>query len=225
VIQGAAYIVFYGIIAAVSPLVLSATFIVIRSKRKRTNSIAYLTGFVLGTTIACILGLLLGQAATDNLDSRETIDGLFALLIGVVLVVVALSGRRGPMRPETETGRAAAILAGLEHVGPGAAFWMAGLLGFGGPKRLLVTFLAMAAVSADAVGPGGDLVLVVLYIVTATAFVSVPVVIIVATGDRGVGMVERAESWFLRHSPALRLWVGLVIGTLLIIDGVLRLTR
>jgi hypothetical protein len=225
VIEGAAYVVFYGIIAAVSPLVMSATFIVIRSERKRTNGIAYLTGFVLGTAIACIIGLVLGQAAADRLNSHETIDGLFALLIGVALVVVALGGRRGPMRPETETGRAAAILAGLEHVGPGAAFSMAGLLGFGGPKRLLLTFLAMAAVSEDAVGAAGDLVLVLLYIAVATALVSVPVVIIIATGDWGVAILERAESWFRRHTPALRLWVGLTLGALLVIDGVLRLTR
>jgi hypothetical protein len=225
VIQGAAYVVFYGIIAAVSPLVLSATFIVIRSERKRTNSIAYLTGFVLGTTIACIIGLLLGQAAADRIDSHETIEGLFALLIGVALVVVALGGRRVPLRPENESGRAAAILAGLAHVGPGAAFSMAGLLGFGGPKRLLLTFLAMAAVSADAVGAAGDLVLVCLYIATATVLVSVPVVVIVATGDRGVRLLERTESWFLLHSPVLRLWVGLVLGGLLIVDGLLRLTR
>ncbi len=157
-------------------------------------------------------------------NSRETIDGLFALLIGVALVVVALGGRRGPMRPETETGRAAAILAGLEHVGPGAAFSMAGLLGFGGPKRLVLTFLAMAAVSEDALGAAGDLVLVLLYIAVATALVSVPVVIIIATGGWGVAMLERAESWFRRHTPALRLWVGLTLGALLVIDGVLRLT-
>ncbi len=224
-IEGAAYVVFYGIIAAVSPLVMSATFIVIRSERKRTNGLAYLTGFVLGTAIACIIGLVLGQAAADRLDSHETIDGLFALLIGVALVVVALGGRRVPLRPETETGRAAAILAGLAHVGPGAAFSMAGLLGFGGPKRLLLTFLAMAAVSEDTVGAAGDLVLVLLYIAVATALVSVPVVIIIATGGWGVAMLERAESWIRRHSPALRLWVGLVLGALLVIDGVLRLTR
>lgn len=222
-IRTAAYVVFYGIIAAVSPLVLTATFIVIRSDRKRTNGIAYLTGFVLGTTIACIIGLLLGQAAADRLTAHETVDGLLALLLGVALVIVALRGRRIPLRPETETGRAAAILAGLEHVGPGAALSMAGLLGFGGPKRLLLTFLAMAAVSEDAIGVAGDLTLVTLYIAVATALVSVPVVIIVATGDWGVALLERTESWFRTNAPILRLWVGLGLGVILILDGVVRL--
>jgi hypothetical protein len=129
------------------------------------------------------------------------------------------------LRPETETGRATAILAGLEHVGPGAAFSMAGLLGFGGPKRLLLTFLAMAAVSADAVGVAGDLVLVALYIATATVLVTVPVITIIVTGDWGVDKLGQAESWFRLHSPALRLWVGLGFGVLLIIDGVVKIAR
>jgi MFS family permease len=223
VIQGAVYVVFYGIIAAVSPLVLTATFIVIRSERKRTNGIAFLIGFLLGTTIACIIGLLVGQAASEWFNSSRTIDGLFALLIGVALVVVALRGRRVVLRPETETGRATAILAGLEHVGPGAAFWMAGHLGFGGPKRLLLTFLAMATVNEVAAGVAGDLVLVALYIAIATALVSVPVVTIVVTGDWGVAKLGQAESWVRRHKSVLRLWVGLGLGVLLIIDGVVKI--
>ena len=224
-IQAAAYVLFYGIIAAVSPLVLAATFAVIHSDRKRTNGIAFLSGFVIGTTIACTIGLLLDQAATDRLDSQETVEGVFALLVGVALVAVSLHGRDKPPRSEAETGRGTAILAGLEHVGPGAAFSMAGLLGFGGPKRLILTFLAMATVSEDAVGAVGDLALVALYVAVATMLVSVPIVIIVATGDWGVDILERGESWLRLHAPALRLRLGFGLGILLIIDGVVRLAR
>ena len=106
---------------------------------------------------------------------------------------MSLHGRGKPPRSETETGRGTAILAGLEHVGPGAAFSMAGLLGFGGPKRLVLTFLAMATVSEDAVGALGDLALVALYVAVATMLVSVPIVIIVATGDWGVDYSSEAS--------------------------------
>ena len=61
-IQGAAYVVFYGIIAAV--VSCAATFMS-SAHRNLTNGIAYLTGFVLGTTIVRIISLLLGQAAAD----------------------------------------------------------------------------------------------------------------------------------------------------------------
>ncbi len=48
------HVLFYAVVAAAaSPLVLTATFVVIRSDRPRTNGIAFLSGFVLGTAMAC----------------------------------------------------------------------------------------------------------------------------------------------------------------------------
>ena len=73
VIRAGAEILFYGLAAALSALVLSATFVAIRSERPRTNAIAFLTGFLVGTVIACGVGLAVGQAAVDRLDSHETL--------------------------------------------------------------------------------------------------------------------------------------------------------
>ena len=47
------HVLLYAVVAAASPLVLTATFIVIRSERPRTNGIAFLSGFMLGTVLAC----------------------------------------------------------------------------------------------------------------------------------------------------------------------------
>ena len=74
-IHAGGHVLFYALAAAASPLALTATFVVIRSERPRTNGIAFLSGFLLGTTIACGLGLALGQAAVDRLDSHETVEG------------------------------------------------------------------------------------------------------------------------------------------------------
>ena len=90
VISATGYILFYALIAAASPLVLTATLVVIRSERPRTNGIAFLTGFLLGTTIAAGLALILGQAAVDRLDSHETFEGVLAVLLGVALVAAWL---------------------------------------------------------------------------------------------------------------------------------------
>ncbi len=147
VISATAYILFYALVAAASPLVLTATLVVLRSERPRTNGIAFLTGFLLGTTIAAALALILGQAAVERLDSHETIQGVMALLVGVALITAGLRKRHGPSRPDTETGQRSAIIARLSHVRPGEALSVALVLGFGGPKRLVLTFLAMASLS------------------------------------------------------------------------------
>ena len=167
-IHAGGHVLFYALAAAASPLVLTATFVVIRSERPRTNGIAFLSGFLLGTAIACVLGLFLGQAAVDRLNSHETVEGVLALLLGVMLVAVGLQARQTSPRPEAGGSRASAILAGLGNVRPAAAFSMAGLLGFGGPKRLVLTFLAMASVSEASLRDVEDLTLVVGYIAVAT---------------------------------------------------------
>ena len=222
-IHAGAHVLFYALAAAASPLVLTATFLVIRSERPRSNGIAFLIGFLLGTTIACGLGLILGQAAVDRLDSHKTIEALLALLLGVALLGVGLRTRHAPPRPEAEGSRASAILAGLGHVRPAAALSMAGLLGFGGPKRLVLTFLAMASVSEASLGDVANLTLVVVYIAVATVLVSVPVGIVMIAGERAAVTLERGQSWLTAHAAALRVWLSLGIGAALVVDGLLRL--
>jgi hypothetical protein len=223
VIYTGGHVLFYALAAAASPLVLTATFVVIRSSRPRTNGIAFLGGFLFGTSLACGLGLILGQAAVERLDSHETVEAVLTLLLGVALLAAGLRARRGSPRSEIEGSRASAMLAGLAHVRPAAAFSMAGLLGFGGPKRLVLTFLAMASVSEASLRDVADLALVVVYLAVATMLVSVPVGIVIVAGQRAAAILERGQSWLTEHAAELRVWLALGIGTALVVDAVLRL--
>ena len=222
-IHAGGHVLVYALAAAASPLVLTATFVVIRSTRPRTNGLAFLGGFLLGTAIACGLGLVLGQTAVDRLDSHTTVEGVLTILLGVVLMLIGLRARHTAPRPEAEGSRASAILAGLANVRPAAAFSMAGLLGFGGPKRLVLTFLAMATVSEAGVGDIADVTLVIVYIAIATALVSVPVGSVIIAGERAAVILMRGQSLLTTHAAALRVWLSLGIGAALVLDGLLRL--
>ena len=110
----AGHVLLYAVAAAASPLVLVATFEVLRSERPRAKGIAFLSGLVLGTCIACGLGLLLGNAMVKRIDSHGTIEAVLTLLLGMVLLVFGLRARHSSPRPETEgSSRASAMLAGL----------------------------------------------------------------------------------------------------------------
>jgi hypothetical protein len=223
-IYAAVQVVFYGLAAAASFLVLTATLIVVRSGRPRTNGIAFLSGFVFGTVVACGLGLAVGQAAVSRFDSHETFKAVITVGLGLALLAVGLHATRpGPARPEARSSRAAAILDGLSNVGPAASSSMAGLLGFGGPKRLLLTLIAMASVTDAGLRDVVDAALVVVYIAVSTTFVSVPIGIVVVAGDRAAAILARGQSWVSAHGSGLRRWVSFVVGGALVADGVLRL--
>ena len=128
-----------------------------------------------------------------------------------------------PTGPEARSSRAAAIVDGLGNVGPAASFSMAGLLGFGGPKRLVLTFLAMASVTDAGLRDVVDVALVGVYIAVSTALVSVPVGIVVIAGERAAAILARGQSWVSEHATGLRKWLSLLIGGALVVDGLLRL--
>jgi hypothetical protein len=223
-IYAALQVVFYALAAAASFLVLTATFIVVRSARPRTNGIAFLSGFVFGTVVACGLGLAAGQAFLSRFDSHETFKAVLTVGLGLALLAVGLKARRTePAPPEARSSRAAAILDGLSNVGPAASSSMAGLLGFGGPKRLLLTFIAMAAVTDAGLRDVVDAGLVVVYIAVSTVLVSVPIGIVVVAGDRAAAILARGQSWVSAHAAGLRTWVSIIVGGALLADGLLRL--
>ena len=217
------HVVLYAIVAAASPLVLTATFVVIRSARPRTNGIAFLIGFVFGTTLACIVGLIVGQAAVDRLDSHETVEDLLTLASASRSWSSAPGATEAAGADGSETSsRVTAIMEGLRNVRPAAACSMAGLLGFGGPKRLLLTLLAMGAVSSADVGRVANLTLGIIYIAIATVLVWVPVGIVIVAGERAAVILERGESWLTTHARVLRIWIALGFGGALVVDAVLR---
>jgi hypothetical protein len=223
VISAGAYVIFYALVAAASLLVLTAVLVVIRSERPRTNGIAFLIGFLFGTTIGAVLGLMLGQVAVERLDSHETVEGVLALLVGIALVAAGLAERRNPRPRGVEADRKGAVAARLRDVSPGTALSIAALLGFGGPKRLVLAFLAMASVSDADLGDVESFALLVLYVVVATLLVSIPVGFVVVGGNRAIEAIGRGESWLDTNSGLLRVWVAIVLGGALVIDGLVRL--
>ena len=100
---------------------------------------------------------------------------------------------------------------------------MAGLLGFGGPKRLVLTFLAMVSVNEAGISDLEGLTLVVVYIAVATVTVSVPVGIVIIAGQRAAAILGRGQSWLTEHAASLRLWLSLGIGAALVVDALVRL--
>ena len=106
-------------------------------------------------------------------------------------------------------------------MGPAATFSMAGLLGFGGPKRLVLTFWrwrrsARRACATSSTSPWSR-----LYVAVSTVLVSVPVVVVIIAGERAAEVLARGQTWLAEHATLLRVWLSLGLGVALVVDAFL----
>ena len=100
----------------------------------------------------------------------------------------------------------------LSRLKPGAALGTGIALGIGGPKRLGLTLIVAATISAAALGSAEELSLVAIYVLVATALVWVPVALYVLFGTRATDWIADAQLWVSAHQQPLTFYPSLVVG-------------
>jgi hypothetical protein len=218
VTSAALYLVPYALIAAASPLGLAATLTVLGTGRVR--ALAFAAGALAGQLAACAVLVLIGTASVEHRTTRPRVEAILELAIGVALLLFAFRIHRRPDRPHPHSGRSQEILDRLRRVRPTTAV-VAGLaLGVGGPKRLVLTGLAAASITAAGVDGGKDAALVVWYCALATVVVWAPVLAEIVVGDRAVDALDAGFRWLTRHQRPVTVTLLLVVGSFLVAHGI-----
>ena len=216
--SAALYLVPYALIAAASPLGLAATLTVLDTGRVR--ALAFAVGALAGQLAACSLLVAIGTASVDHRTRRPQVEAVLELAIGVGLLLLALRIHRRPALARPHSGRSREILDRLRRVRPTTAV-VAGLaLGVGGPKRLVLTGLAAASITAAGVDGGTDAVLVLWYCALATVVVWAPVLAAIVAGERAVDALDAGFRWLTRNQRPVTVAVLLVVGSFLVAHGV-----
>ncbi|HKD94834.1 MAG TPA: GAP family protein [Gaiellaceae bacterium] len=215
--SAAFHLVPYAFIAAASPLGLAATLTVIRTGR--VQALGFAVGVLVGQIAACEVLVLIGTVSFGHRTKRPYVEGVLELALGVALLGLAwhVYNRQEPAEPDT--GRSRRILARLEKVHATTAV-VAGLaLGVGGPKRLILTALAAASITAASLDEARDSALVLWYGALATVVVWAPVLTAILLGERAVGPLDRGFRWLGGHRRPMTIAVLLVVGPFLVADG------
>jgi hypothetical protein len=218
VTSAALYLVPYALIAAASPLALAATVTVLGTGRVR--ALAFAVGVLTGQLAACAVLVLIGTASVAHRTSRPQVEGILELAVGVALLFLAFRIHRRPDRARPNSGRSREILDRLRRVRPATAV-VAGLaLGVGGPKRLVLTGLAAASITAAGVDGGTDAALVLWYCSLATVVVWAPVLAAIVVGQSAVDALDAGFRWLTRHQRPVTVAVVLVVGSFLVAHGI-----
>jgi hypothetical protein len=210
----------YALVAAVSPLGFAATLAVIASGRLK--ALGFAIGFVGGQVLACALLVRIGAATVTAPGSEHAVfRAVLQLGLGLALLCLAALVHR---RPEvTRTGssdRSQAALTRLGRLRVTTAATAGLLLGFGGPKRLVLAALASSSIISSAAQGANETILIGWYVTLATALVWAPVLACELFGEIAVARLDAAQQWLSRHQRQATLYPLLILGLLLVVGGI-----
>ena len=214
-------ILLYALIAAASPTTLMAVLVVLLSSRGRANGIAFGAGFLFGT-VATFLTVFFVGSTISNQD-KGSVRSYVELVVGLLLIAVALRARR-PQEPIESGGRAGieAVFEKLEQVRPKASFSFGVALGVGA-KRLVITAVAATSLALAGLNRAEDTGLVILYVVVGGLAVWPLVAVYLIAGKRAEDWIAAAQAWASAHEQTLTFYPALIVGLILVVDGLAQL--
>jgi hypothetical protein len=219
-LHGAIQVLLYGLLAGLSPLAFAATLAVMPAGRLK--ALGFGTGFVVAQVLTCSVLVIIGVAATGSRrNSHPGVQATLEVLLALALTGLALRVRRSPSTAkEGSNARTRALIERLGRLRLLTTVVAGFLLGIGGPKRLVLAGLAATTIVTAGVGDVGEAVLVVVYVVVATALVWGPVILLVFLGKRAVALMEGAQGELVRRQPRVTVYALLILAALLVIDAV-----
>ena len=208
-----------GVGIALSPAVILAAIMILLSARPRAASAGLLLGWAAGIVLTATLFAVLASTvwAVDP-AAAERIEGVIAIVIGAVLLVLAVVQWRRRPRP----GQPVALprwLAVVETLDARRAAALGFALLVINPKNLVLAIAAGAA-SGSAVSGAGVALSVAVFALVAVSTVAVPVGGYAVLGGRLSEPLSRLRGWLVRHSAVFVLVVLLVLGAGMIVSGI-----
>lgn len=200
---------------AASPFPIIPAILLLFTGRARANGLGFLAGWVLG--IAAATGLFIALAAV--IESRDEPPGWLSwvkIVLGAALLVVGLLRLRDRSAQQQVPG----WMQSIDESTPGTALRLGVVLSAANPKILLLTAAAGLTIGAAELAAGAIAASAVVFIVLASSTVALPVLSYVILGERMLGPLGRARSWLQRNNALVMALVFIVIGILLVANGV-----
>ncbi|MGY1643712.1 GAP family protein [Geodermatophilus sp. SYSU D00703] len=201
---------------AIAPVPIAAVILMLLAADAGRTSTRFLAGWVVGIAGASTVVLLAAGALAPG-GSRSTAAWM-QLVLGILLLVLAAirwrSRRRRRQKPLMPSWTAAIDRFGaVRTAGIGLA------LAAVNPKNLLLCAAAGTAIAGGDLSVAGTIAALIVFTVVAARTVAVPVVTVALGRQRLAGRLQSSRGWLTTHSDAVLITLLLVIGALLIVDG------
>jgi hypothetical protein len=202
---------------AISPVPIIAVILMLFSKSATVNSLSFLAGWVIGLLGVGIVVLASGLSSSDGAPS--TASGWIKVLIGVLLL--ALGVKQWRSRPASgETASVPAWMATIDGFTPVKSFGVGVLLSAVNPKNLGLTLAAAATIGASGLSTGDEYVVLVLFVLVASATVATPVILNLVLGSRAEHALSEMKQWLTANNATVMGVLFFVLGANVLGTGI-----
>lgn len=210
------------VLAAISPTGLLIAAIYLGSARPRLTMVCYLAGAVAMTVILALLVLLVLHAGHLELNRNRTPRYGLRLGLGVlILATVVVLARRKPTPPDPDKPASGVVSRLVASPGPVSAL-IVGFVVFGPSLTYIAAIQVIATARADVpVTAAGVLVVIVIYV----ALIWLPFVTYLLAPGPTTYYLTTFNTWLRLHGRTIALIALAAVGTYLIINGLLGVTR
>jgi len=205
---------------AMSPLPIIAIVLMLGTPRAGSNGPAFLVGWVAGLTIVGTVMLVIASGnATQSTGEPDTWVGVLKLLLGVIFLLLAVRTWRG--RPKA--GQEASMPKWMQTIDTftaGRSLGSGVLLSSVNPKNLALTIAAATAIAQTDISNGQQAGALAVFIVIGSVTIIAPLVIYFAMGSKATEILNGLKTWMVASNATIMTVMLLLLGALLLGDGI-----
>lgn len=205
---------------ALSPIPIIGVVLMLGTPRARSNSLAFLVGWIAGLAAVGTVVLLISGGA-DASEGGAPADWVNVLKIALGLLLLGTAAKQWRSRPRAgEESSLPGWMTAVDHFRAPRAAGLGVLLSAVNPKNLILIVGAAAAISQTGIASGDQALALAAFVVIATLGPVVPVAIYLTMGERSKRLLEELRTWMAHNNAAIMAVICLVIAAKLIGDGI-----
>ncbi|RJP35450.1 MAG: GAP family protein [Actinobacteria bacterium] len=205
---------------AISPVPIIAVILMLFSGKARSNSLAFLFGWILGIAAVGVIALLLGNTADIGTSSGPA-RGAAAIRLALGLLLLFGAFRQWRKRPgEGEEPQMPKWMAGIDAFNAVKSCGLAALLSGVNPKNLALVLAAAMTISQAGLNGAQPWIVLLVFVVIASLSVAIPVLTYVLAGEKAESTLTSWKTWLTANNAVVMAVLFLVFGFLLIGKGI-----
>ncbi len=208
---------------AISPVPIIAVVLMLFTKRAKSNSLAFLLGWVLGLTIVGVIVLYIAGTQDLSPDSGpSTAASMIKLLLGLLLLFLAI--KQWKKRPKAgEEPDMPKWMKTIDSFTPVKASGLALLLSGANPKNLTLTLAAALSIAQANLSSLYSLILLGVFVAIGSITIAIPGLTYLIRGNKAAKTLNNIKEWLIHNNATVMFVLLLILGVDLVGRGIAEL--